>query len=213
MILYRPTDGDVHSTTVDYRPRTCFLMTQLGEPVSNIVTQIREDLVSRLTRREIGVIDAESEISGRDFLLKIWKLLIGVPLGIAIIHREMSQETFANIFYEVGLMHACGKEVLIVKTKGTSVPSDFVRTEYLEYGNRFHEKLDKFVDSFLAQADYFERMADQLERNPLLAIDYLRRAFLVSGNATLREKSSIILESAALQDRARNSVELLLADF
>jgi len=69
------------------------------------------------------------------------------------------------------------------------------------------------VDSFLAQADYFERMADQLERNPLLAIDYLRRAFLISENAALREKSNIILEGAALQDRARNSVELLLADF
>jgi len=131
MILYRPTGGDVHSTTIAYHPRTCFLMTQLGEPVSNIVNQIREDLVNRLTRRRIKVIDAESEVSGRDFLLKIWKLLIGVPLGIAIIHQDMSRETFANIFYEVGLMHACGKEVLIIKTKETKVPSDFVRTEYL----------------------------------------------------------------------------------
>lgn len=53
---------------------------------------------------------------------------MGVPLGIAFIHHEMTAKTLSNIFYEVGMLHAYGKECLIIKTQGTEVPSDFVRT-------------------------------------------------------------------------------------
>ena len=56
-------------------------------------------------------------------------------------------------------------------------------------------------------------IADQLERNPILAIDYLRRAFLISGDERFRDKVKIHLDSAKLGDRAKNSVELLAATF
>ena len=62
-------------------------------------------------------------------------------------------------------------------------------------------------------ADHYELVADQLEKNPVLAIDYLKRAFLISGDVRLREKAGAFVEDAVLHNRAKNSVELLAAAF
>ena len=105
MIYYRPTEGDAYTARIDYRPKTCFLMTQLGDPVPPVIETIRERLTAFFTSHGIETIDATSFITGKDFLMKIWRLILGVPLGVAIIHHEMSAQTFANIFYEVGLLH------------------------------------------------------------------------------------------------------------
>ncbi len=56
-------------------------------------------------------------------------------------------------------------------------------------------------------------MADQFEKNPLLAIDYLKRAYLISGEDTYREEAYKLFEKASIKGRAKNSVEMILADF
>jgi len=85
MIFYRPTDGDVHTGKIEYRPRTCFLMTRLGSRIPQEIDEIRLRLTTFFGIHKINVIDANTEVTGRDFLLKIWHILLGVPLGIAII--------------------------------------------------------------------------------------------------------------------------------
>ena len=215
MIFYRPTDGDVHTGRIEYRPRTCFLMTRLGRRIPPEVDEIRSRLTTFFGINKINIIDANTVVTGRDFLLKIWHILLGVPLGIAIITRNMSAQTFANIFYEIGLMQAYGKETLVIKTAGTKVPSDFVRTEHIQFADDFEEKLGNFLQSFFNQAEYYKfYIADQLEnKNPLLAIDYLKRAYLISGEEAYREEAIKIFEGASIKGRAKNSVEMLLIDF
>ena len=45
MIAYRPTDGDVQSTRVTWKPRTCFLMAQMGGPLpANVARREAADL-------------------------------------------------------------------------------------------------------------------------------------------------------------------------
>ncbi len=126
MIIYSPLDGEVLTTKITSRPRCCFLMTQLGNPVPEGVEAIRGSVSDLCTDAGYEVIDARTQVTGRDFLLKI---------------------------------------------------------------------------------------ADQLERNPVLAIDYLRRAFLISGNEGLRGKARALLDQAGVDDRAKNSVEQLAAAF
>jgi hypothetical protein len=46
-----------------------------------------------------------------------------------------------------------------------------------------------------------------------LAIDYLRRAYLISGDVRHRSRAKVLLNAAELKGRARNSVEMLLARF
>ncbi len=188
-------------------------MTQLGEPIPDEVVNIRQGLKQILDAHEINLIDAESEVTGRDFLLKIWQMIVAVPLAVAIVHKDMSVSTQCNVFYEIGVAQALGKETIVIKAKEAQVPSDFVRTEYIEYDQSFESKMRKYLQHFFEQADYYETVADQLDNNPLLSIDYLRRAFLISNNEIHREKASRILQTAGIEGRARNSVEMLLSDF
>jgi len=213
MITYSPIDGDALTSGIVSRPKTCFLMTQLGDPVPHGVVEIRKSLKNVLDPCGIELIDASSQITGRDFLLKIWRMIVSVPLAVGVIHRGMSVSTQSNIFYEIGIAQAMGKETVIIKTPRTKVPSDFVRSEYIVFDNLFEENFSKYLESFSAQADHYETVAGLLEKNPLLAIDYLRRAYLITGNDELREKARSEFSQAGITERARNSVEALLADF
>ena len=213
MILYDPLSGDACTTPVALRPRTCFLMTKLGKNVPPVVDEIRERIAAITAERNINIIDANSITTGKDFLLKIWRLIVSVPVGIAIIYKSMPKTTMSNVFYEVGLMQALGKETLIVKEPSTEVPSDFVRTEYISFDKSFDLKLKAFLDSLKERADYFGTVAEQLERNPLLSIDYYRRAYLLTGDEKRRKNAAEVLTNAGLDGRSKNSVELLLASF
>jgi hypothetical protein len=188
-------------------------MTQLGGSIPPILSEIRSALASTLRTARFDLIDANSSITGRDFLLKIWEIIVAVPLGIAIIHEDMKPATVANVFYELGLMQAYGKETLVVKTKNAAIPSDFVRTEYVQYGADFQDRIQRFLRSLDERAGYYALVADQLENNPLLAIDYLRRAYLLTGDKSLKEDARAIFDKAQLTGRAKNSVEMLLVDF
>lgn len=213
MILYDLVDGDVHTRKVKYRPRTCFLMTQLGGTVPEEVDSVRQDLRCILDAHDIALIDANSGITGKDFLIKIWNMVVAVPLAIAIVHKDMPTTTQCNVFYEVGIAQSLGKETLVIKTKEAKVPSDFVRTEYIEYGEDFDQKIAKYLTYFFERAEYFMTMADQLENNPLASIDYLRRAYLITGDEARREEAEKIIESGVPEGRAKTSVDMMLADF
>jgi len=188
-------------------------MTKLGRPIPKEVNKIRSNLTKIITDSGINLIDANDVVTGKDFLLKIWHIILGVPLGIAIITNEMSHKTIANIFYEIGLMEAYGKETLVIKTEDIEMPSDFVRTGYIEYGRGFKKNITRYLKRFLTLHSNYGLMSKQLEKNPLLAIDYLKRAWLISGENAYRQKAREIYQGAAIEGRAKNSVEMLLMDF
>jgi len=188
-------------------------MTRLGRPIPKEVNKIRSNLTKIITDSGINLIDANDVVTGKDFLLKIWHIILGVPLGIAIIINEMSHKTIANIFYEIGLMEAYGKETLVIKTEDIEMPSDFVRTGYIEYVRGVKKNITRYLKGFLTLPSNYGLMSKQLEKNPLLAIDYLKRAWLISGENAYRQKAREIFHEAAIEVRAKNSVEMLLMDF
>lgn len=71
MILYRPTDGDVQTTPSSIRPRSCFIMTQLGGAISPRVLDVRSSVERLMNSAGFTCFDADSATQGRDFLLKI----------------------------------------------------------------------------------------------------------------------------------------------
>lgn len=181
MIFYNH-DREVITDFISFQPRTCFIMTQLGTPMPSKLKKIREDLCEELKKRKISELDANSSIKGKDFLSKIWRQVLGVPMGIAIITEDMKLSTISNIFYEVGVLNALGKETIIIKTKEFNIPSDFIRTEYIEYDEGFKEKINKFLNEVDELGEHYELMGDSLEANPVLTIDYFKRAYLINGN-------------------------------
>jgi hypothetical protein len=213
MILYRPTDGEIHWSPIRWRPRCAFMMVQLGGPVPEVVVEIRRTTAQILAEYSYSAMDADSLTTGKDFLLKIWQLALSVPLGIAIVHEGIAPSTIANLFYELGWMQAYGKETIVIRVGDVALPSDFVRTEYVPFDDHFERRFRSFLSGLQAQADYYATLADQVERNPLLAIDYFRRAYLLTGEASLRERAQATYAAAGVRNRARTSVEALLTGF
>lgn len=211
MIVYNPTDGDAIASSIESQPKHCFLMTQLGGEVPKGVEDIRKSITAVCKKSGFKVIDANSEITGRDFLLKIWKQIAATPLSIVICHENIPQKTLSNIYYELGVAQAMGRETIIIKSPNADVPSDFVRTEYIEFNSGFTKKLTKYLKGLHDQAVHYETVADQLDNNPVLSIDYLKRAYLITGETRLQGKARKLLNG--LGDRAKNSVEQIAASF
>jgi hypothetical protein len=213
MIFYRPTDGDVNSVPVKWRPRTCFLMTSMGNPLPAEVRHAKKRVVSALRRARFRTVDAASVTTGKDFLLKIWTLAVSCPVGMAIVHEGMRAETMANVFYELGWMHAYGRETVVIKVGDVRLPSDLVRTEHIDMDVRFARSLEDFLASIRERARYYQDLAGLLEANPLLAIDYLRRSYLLTGDGALKKRATQIFDESDLAARARDSVERLMVTF
>ncbi len=213
MIIYNPIDGDCLTAPIASKPRHCFLMTRLGNPKPSMIDDIQAQIQECCANHSYTVIDANSRVTGRDFLLKIWNLIASVPLAIAIIHEDVPHTTQGNIYYEFGVAQALGKETLIVKSEKSSIPSDFIRSEYIEFNSNFTQKFNSYLEEIFDQAKHYELVADLLEQNPILAIDYLRRAFLITGEPELKNKAKLIAQNAGFHNRAKNSVELLAAEF
>lgn len=188
-------------------------MTRLGVPIPTEVKKIHIDIAKVCQEARYKVIDAAKVTTGRDFLLKIWREVASTPISIGICHEAIPPKTQLNIYYEIGVAQALGKETILIKSPGFEIPSDFIRTEYIEYGRLFKQKFGEYLSSLSAQANYYETIADQLDKDPILAIDYLKRAFLITGNPKLRKKARALLASPGLIDRAKNSVELLAVNF
>ena len=210
MITYSPHDGQVLTDRIKYQPKSCFIMTQLGGSIPNNLKEIRKAISHELRERKIKEIDAYTQITGRDFLLKIWRQILSVPMGVAIITNQMDSSTVANIFYEIGLLDSLGKETIIVKAKDREIPSDFIRTEYIAYGKSFTDKFNKYIDTIFEQAEHYETMSNLMGANPVLSIDYLRRAYLITGNKSLIKKAQKIFKKNEFDDQSKFTIRNFL---
>jgi len=180
MIVYSPINGEVLTDAVKYFPETAFLMTQLGTPLPKELIQIRKKLTASLRKVKIQEVDASSLVTGNDFLDKIWKIILGAPIGIAILTKEVPNRTIANIYYELGMMDALGKETIIIKSKNYTIPSDFKRTEYISFDSNFSKSLHKFLQNLKEKEEHYWLMSELLEADPVLSIDYIKRAYLLN---------------------------------
>lgn len=202
MIFYRPTNREVHTDPIKYKPRTCFVMTQLGGELPEQLVEIRNELGKHLEGYSIAEVDASSFVTGGDFMIKIWDIILSVPFGIAIVSEGMKESTLSNIFYEIGLLNSLGKESIIIKSKGYKIPSDFVRTEYIEFNSHFSKNIDKFLNNIFELADHYDLMSELLEKNPVLSIDYLRRAYLITNNLEFKEKAKSIYKENSFDSQS-----------
>lgn len=190
MLCYDIISGDTYAGRLSLRPRTAFIMTQIGRPIPLQVARIRRNLKRCLDSHQINSLDAGDEVTGRDFLNKIWDIILSVPVGIGIVTEEMDENAVQNVFYEIGLMQAMGKETLVIKSPNARVPSDFIRTEYIEYRQGFSRKLHTYIRKLWEQAEHYMIIAEQIITSPILSIDYVTRAYLITGEDGYKTKIS-----------------------
>jgi hypothetical protein len=185
----------------------------MGKSLPPELLSTKRRVTTILRAGNFATVDAASVTTGKDYLLKIWALAVSCPVGIAIVHEGIRPETMANVFYELGWMQAYGRETVVIKIGDVKLPSDLVRTEYISVDSRFTRSLEDFLTSLNKRAEYYQTLAGLLEANPLLAIDYLRRAYLLTGTPALRQRARRIFASSGLGGRALNSVERLMITF
>jgi len=194
MIVYSPINGEVLTNAIRFYPKHAFIMTQLGEPLPKELGEIRTALLFELNKHGYHEIDASSLVTGKDFLHKIWKIILGVPLGIAVLTKDMPEKTIANIYYELGIMDALGKETLIIKSKDYAIPSDFKRTEYVNYDSNFTHNFEKFGFNLTEREEHYWLMGEIMEADPVLSIDYIKRAYLINPQIKYKNEAERIFK-------------------
>jgi hypothetical protein len=110
-------------------------------------------------------------------------------------------------------MQAYGRETIVIRVGEVDLPSDLVRTEYIAFDRKFDAKFREFIKALRERASYYRTLGEQLEKNPLLSIDYFRRSYLLSEDGELRVLANAAFDTAGLSDRGKASVERLLVRF
>lgn len=91
--------------------------------------QVKEELIKpALAGADLEYVRGDTSPRASELTEDIWNDLLQSGVIIADISALN-----ANVFYELGLAHALGKAVFILKQKDADVPADFGGTHYYEY--------------------------------------------------------------------------------
>jgi nucleoside 2-deoxyribosyltransferase len=187
-LLYGPLDNSEMNELVQPFPRTAFLMIHDNDRVAAV-----EATMQRIVREELASAGFDSKAASQvrragDFLAKIIRLIRGCGFGIAIFSDATPPSTLANIFFEVGYCLALGKPAYLVLAGAGAAPSDFVRSEWIEFEPQNEASFRRSLKETLAGVDEYGRFLEDIARsaeeaeemNPELAYERFRRAYLVS---------------------------------
>ena len=72
-------------------------------------------------------------------------------------------------------------------------------------------KINKFLDEIDELAEHFDLMGDSLEANPVLTIDYFRRAYLINGDPIYFEKVKELLDKEKFDSQTKFGIKNFLA--
>lgn len=102
---------------------------------------------SAVTGANFNCIRGDSPLRVGDLTETIWNSLMKAGLIIADVSALN-----ANVFYEIGLAHALGKDVMILKQKDSNIPADFGGSHYYEYElnnlPKYKKKLQKQIEAW-----------------------------------------------------------------
>jgi hypothetical protein len=127
---------------VDYP--SAFVIMPFNEPWSDIV--FRQTI-------EPGIVGAGLQCIRGDTILRIGDLtqnIWGALLHAGVVVADVSILN-ANVFYELGLTHALGKDAIILKQAGSKVPADMAGVHYHEYKLQALDEATLWLSSELAQ--------------------------------------------------------------
>jgi hypothetical protein len=138
-------------------------MRQIGQPP--LTDQRMAVIVAEVfTARAVPRLDADASTGAKDFLDRILGLIRGTGFTVAIFSHETRATAMANITLELGFAAMCGKPLIIAKARRAKAPSDFARTDWIEYDERdeapFRHKLGQALDTVEEAANYEAGLLD-----------------------------------------------------
>jgi hypothetical protein len=117
-------------------PKLCFILMPFNEPFSNYMWKMLKDIIKTTGLNPVRADDLVGSIIMED----IWSSINQARLLIA----EMSKRN-ANVFYELGIAHTLGKEVILISQSKEDIPFDLTHHRVLIYSDNKpgYEKLEK----------------------------------------------------------------------
>lgn len=105
---------------------TAFVIMPFSETWS---TRVFRELIRRtLESQEIRCIRGDMALRVRDLTSNVWDEILRAGFIVA----DLSARN-PNVYYELGLAHALGKDTFVLKRKGTKLPADFGGAHYIQY--------------------------------------------------------------------------------
>jgi hypothetical protein len=138
-------------------------MRQIGNPPA-VDERMAEIVLDEFKVRGIPTKDADASTGGKDFLERILGLIRGTGFTVAIFSHDTRATAIANITLELGFAAMCGKPLIIVKSTEAPAPSDFNRTDWLDYDakdeGRFRLKIRQALDTIAEIAVFEDTLLD-----------------------------------------------------
>jgi hypothetical protein len=182
-------------------------MRQIGNPPA-IDEQMAKAVLGVFAELGVATKDSDASTGGKDFLERILGLIRGTGFTVAIFSHDTRATAMANIMLELGFAAMCGKPFVIIKSKEAAAPSDFTRTDWIDYDPkdepRFRHKLTQALDTLRELAAYEETLLEVALNAKLMdcavAFERANKAFLLTGEARFIDAAQSIndrLEAAA----------------
>jgi hypothetical protein len=109
----------------------------------NVERTIEEAIIPALNSLKLNFKIAKLEIRTKDFFCKICELIQQSKYFLA----NLTNPTF-NVGLELGLALGLDKEVILIASTRTKLPSDLVRQEVIFYGKDLNKLKEDFVKCF-----------------------------------------------------------------
>lgn len=106
---------------------TCFVLMPFGEQ-DDLQETYRDHIVPCLESCGFRVYRADDIFSHREVIRDIWVALGSAELVIADVTGRNP-----NVFYELGMAHAIGKDVIILAQRSEDIPFDVTHLRYIKY--------------------------------------------------------------------------------
>jgi len=193
-IIFSPLANEEMTGAFKPLPGHAFVMMHSATAIAPIERAIEKRVNAALSKKGFRATKASGAFGTKDYLDKIVRLIRGCGFGLAIFSEFTPAKTLANIFFEIGICYVLGKDVILVKTKGAPVPSDFVRNEWIEFDPAdvaaFASAVQRACDAIRENAAFYMKLGEiALEAEDT---DY-ELAFERSKQAALLAKSPVAL--------------------
>lgn len=143
MIVRCPNTEQECNINIVPQPKTGFLIISNDENKS----EIRKHIGDLFEKQNFTLIDAMSNKKTGNFYCKICSMILSCPFGVALITKNTKKTALRNIFLEIGLLTAFGKELIILTDNKRNILSDFAGLEWFIFKD--DEDLQKQINDWL----------------------------------------------------------------
>lgn len=195
-MIWCPNSGDECAHRVEPSPKSVFLIVPTPRRKTDLIKRIESEIHEVCQERGFSTIVATRRERSGNILCKICGMIQSTGIGVAVFTKTTKSRTIANLFYEAGMAHYLGKEVIFIGF-GVKRTSDLYGLEWVEVTTikQLRRGLNARLKDMPRRAKYFNTLGEQEMdvHNLEKAAEYFMKAILIADYPPAGENLSNIL--------------------